>query len=88
MRPRVVVIGGAGYIGAHTCRALASTGFEPVTFDNLSTGHRDFVRWGPLVEGDIRNTAAVTEAVRSFEAVAAIHFAALRWVRIWLWPRR
>jgi UDP-arabinose 4-epimerase len=80
MRPRVLVIGGAGYIGAHTCRALASTGFDPIAFDNLSTGHRDFVRWGPLVEGDIRNTAAVTEAVRSFEAVAAIHFAACAYV--------
>ena len=80
MRPRVVVTGGAGYIGAHTCRALASAGFEPVTFDNLSTGHCGFVRWGPLVKDDIRNTAAVTEAVRSFGAVAAIHFAACAYV--------
>ena len=77
---RILVAGGAGYIGAHTCKALAHAGFEPVTFDNLSTGHRDFVRWGPLVEGDIRDSSAVAEAVRAHDVVAAIHFAACAYV--------
>ncbi|MFD2140752.1 UDP-glucose 4-epimerase GalE [Ancylobacter oerskovii] len=77
---RILVVGGAGYIGAHTCKALALAGFLPVTYDNLSTGHRDFVRWGPLVEGDIRDAAAVAAAVRTHGAVAAIHFAGSAYV--------
>jgi UDP-glucose 4-epimerase/UDP-arabinose 4-epimerase len=80
MKPRVLVVGGAGYIGAHTCKALAREGFDPITFDNLSTGHRDFVRWGPLVEGDIRDSAAVEKAVRDYEIAAVIHFAACAYV--------
>jgi UDP-glucose 4-epimerase/UDP-arabinose 4-epimerase len=50
-------------------------GFAPVTFDNLSLGHRNFVRWGPLVERDIADTAAVAEACRRHGVIAAIHFA-------------
>lgn len=72
----ILVAGGAGYIGAHTCKALAGTGYIPVTYDNLSTGHADFVRWGPFVEGDISDSAKVTETCRSYGIVAAIHFAA------------
>lgn len=49
----ILVTGGAGYIGAHVCEALAAAGYRPVTYDNLSTGRRRFVRWGPLVEGDV-----------------------------------
>lgn len=74
---RILVVGGAGYIGAHTCKALAQAGFVPVTFDNFSTGHRDFVRWGPLVEGDIRDSEAVARAVRAHGVAAAIHLAGL-----------
>jgi UDP-arabinose 4-epimerase len=50
---RVLVTGGAGYIGNHTAKALAASGYEPVTFDNLSTGNRSAVRWGPWVVGDL-----------------------------------
>ncbi|HSV29230.1 MAG TPA: NAD-dependent epimerase/dehydratase family protein, partial [Candidatus Omnitrophota bacterium] len=42
----VLVTGGAGYVGSHACKALAAAGWQPVTYDNLSTGHRDLVRWG------------------------------------------
>ena len=73
----VLVVGGAGYIGAHTCKALAAVGFTPVTFDNLELGHASFVRWGPLIEGDIRDRRAVEAALRSSQAKAVIHFAAL-----------
>ncbi|MGA9561770.1 MAG: NAD-dependent epimerase/dehydratase family protein, partial [Pseudolabrys sp.] len=52
----ILVAGGAGYIGAHTCKALAGAGYTPVAYDNLSTGHADFVRWGPFVEGDIADS--------------------------------
>ena len=46
----VLVTGGAGYVGAHACKALCKSGYMPVVLDNLSTGHKDFVRWGPFVE--------------------------------------
>ena len=42
-RPAVLVTGGAGYIGSHCCRALVSAGYQPVVYDNFSTGHRSFV---------------------------------------------
>jgi UDP-glucose-4-epimerase GalE len=74
---RVLVTGGAGYIGSHCCQALAEAGFQPVVFDNLNTGHRRFARWGPLVEGDIRDGDAIVAALREHQPVAVIHFAAL-----------
>jgi UDP-glucose 4-epimerase len=51
---RVLVVGGAGYIGSHICKTLAARGDEPVVFDNLSAGHSHAVKWGPLFRGDIR----------------------------------
>ena len=61
---RILVTGGAGFIGSHTCKLLAATGNVPVTYDNLSTGNRRAVRWGPLVEGDISDTALVADTIR------------------------
>ncbi|MGR3434374.1 MAG: UDP-glucose 4-epimerase GalE [Shimia sp.] len=75
--PAVLVTGGAGYIGAHACKALARAGFVPVTFDDLSTGHARAVRWGPLVEGDLMDRAAVDAALAAHAPVAVLHFAAL-----------
>lgn len=72
----VLVIGGAGYVGAHTCKALAAAGYTPVTFDNLLTGHRDFVKWGPLIEGDIADANALDQAIRRHDIRAVLHFAA------------
>ena len=72
---RILVTGGAGYIGSHTCKALALAGYEPVTFDNLSTGFRELVRWGPCVDGDIRDAAALRAAFKAFSPEAVIHFA-------------
>ena len=74
--PAVLVAGGAGYIGSHTCKALKAAGFLPVTLDNLSTGYRQAVKWGPLFEADIRDREAVGEAIRTYRIKAAIHFAA------------
>lgn len=76
MTQAVLVAGGAGYVGSHTCKALARAGFLPIVFDNLCTGHREFVRWGPLVEADLHDKAAVAEAIRRHECVAVLHFAA------------
>ncbi|TRO95890.1 UDP-glucose 4-epimerase GalE [Glycocaulis profundi] len=72
----VLVVGGAGYIGAHVCKALAARGIVPVVFDNFSSGHRHAVRWGPLVEGDVRDAAALDAAFEAHRPGAVMHFAA------------
>ena len=72
----ILVTGGAGYIGAHCCKALSEAGYLPVCVDDLSTGSRDFVKWGPLVVGSVRDTALVAETIRSHRAAAVMHFAA------------
>jgi len=72
----ILVAGGAGYIGAQTCKALSRAGFLPVCVDNLSTGYRAAVQWGPLIEADIRDEAAVRRAVAEYDCKAAVHFAA------------
>jgi UDP-glucose-4-epimerase GalE len=73
----VLVTGGAGYVGSHACRALAKSGYVPVTLDNLSTGHRWAVRWGPLEVGDIADHKLVTGLFAKYQPVAVMHFAAL-----------
>jgi UDP-arabinose 4-epimerase len=72
----VLVVGGAGYIGSHVCKLLAQRSFRPVVFDNLLTGHRWAVRWGPLVEGDIRDPASLGHAFAAHAPGAVMHFAA------------
>jgi UDP-arabinose 4-epimerase len=74
---RVLVTGGAGYVGSHCCKALAEAGFEPVVFDNLSMGHAEAVRWGPLIRGDMRDADALSSAMREARPEAVLHFAAL-----------
>jgi len=51
----ILVIGGAGYIGSHVCKALGRAGYSPVTFDNLSQGRRRAVKWGPLERGNLHD---------------------------------
>lgn len=72
----VLVTGGAGYIGSHTCKALAERGWTPVVYDNLSTGHRSFVKWGPFVQGDLHDAERLKDTFRTFRPVAVFHFAA------------
>ena len=76
----VLVTGGAGFIGSHACKALSRAGFLPVSFDNLSTGHADAVRWGPLVVGDVRDTRALERAFDAYDVRAVVHFAASAYV--------
>jgi UDP-glucose 4-epimerase len=73
----ILVVGGAGYIGSHTCLDLFSKGFTPIVFDNLSNGHQEFVRWGPFERGDIRDRARLDEVLRRYKPAAVIHFAGL-----------
>lgn len=79
-KPTVLVTGGAGFIGSHTCKALRQNGYLPVTFDNLSTGHENAVRFGPLVRGDVCDAGAVADAIRAHQAKAVLHFAASAYV--------
>lgn len=73
---RVLVTGGAGYVGSHTCKALSELGHEQLVVDNLSTGHPAAVKWGDLVQMDVRDTDLLVEVFRSFSPDAVIHFAA------------
>ncbi len=72
----ILVTGGAGYIGAHTCLDLFKKGFTPVVYDNLSNGHPEFVQWGALEVGDIRDRNRLDEVLAAYRPQAIIHFAA------------
>ncbi|MDL2400268.1 UDP-glucose 4-epimerase GalE [Rhizobium mayense] len=76
----VLVTGGAGYIGSHCCKAFAEAGWSVVTYDNLSRGWRDAVKWGPLVEGDIADAEVVATALRQYQPDVVAHFAAYAYV--------
>lgn len=76
----ILVTGGAGYIGSHTCRLLALKGYTPVTYDNLSTGNAWAVNWGPLVEADILDSAKLSKTIKKYESKTIIHFAAKAYV--------
>lgn len=73
----VLVTGGAGYIGSHACKALKAAGFTPVTFDNLSTGWQDAVKFGPFEQGDLLDRVRLDEVFATHKPVAVMHFAAL-----------
>jgi UDP-arabinose 4-epimerase len=77
---RVLVTGGAGYIGSHGCKALAAAGFEPITYDNLVYGHEWAVKWGPLERGDILDRARLDEVMAKYRPAAVVHFAAFAYV--------
>ncbi|MBL0931650.1 MAG: UDP-glucose 4-epimerase GalE [Alphaproteobacteria bacterium] len=76
MSSAVLVVGGAGYIGSHACKALSRAGYLPVAYDDLSLGHAHAVKWGPLEVGDIADRARLDEALARHRPVAAMHFAA------------
>jgi UDP-arabinose 4-epimerase len=75
-RGSILVTGGAGYIGSHCSKAVAQAGFLPICYDNLSTGHADFVQWGPLIVGDVLDSAKITSIIREQDVQAVMHFAA------------
>ena len=76
----VLVTGGAGFVGSHICKALSVAGNAPITLDNLSRGHREFVRWGPLVEADVTDRSALDSVMTDHAVDAVIHCAALAYV--------
>ena len=76
----ILIVGGAGYIGSHTAKLVAASGHRPVVFDNLVYGHREAVKWGPLVEGDLAEPEAIRRALSEHAVEAVIHFAAYAYV--------
>src|SRR6266849_582577 len=76
----VLVTGGAGYIGSHTCKALAQRGVTPVVYDNLSTGNEWSVKWGPLVTGDLGDRALLRQTIRKYDIQTVFHLAAHAYV--------
>ncbi len=76
----VIVTGGAGYVGSHTCKALADAGYVPVVFDNLYRGNDWSVKWGPFERGDILDIERISEVIKKYNPVAVMHFAALAYV--------
>ncbi len=72
----ILVAGGAGYIGSHACKALKQAGYIPVTYDNLSTGWADAVKFGPLETGDLRDKDRLRDVFNQYRPQAVMHFAA------------
>jgi UDP-glucose-4-epimerase GalE len=80
MSETILVTGGAGYVGSHACKALTRAGYRPITYDSLIHGHREAVRWGPLVEADLADAGKLTDTLKRFEVAAVLHFAAFAYV--------
>ena len=76
----VLVTGGAGYVGSHACKALASAGYLPITYDSLERGHERAVKWGPLEVGEIHDAGRLREVLRKYKPAATFHFAAYAYV--------
>src|ERR1700730_1437014 len=76
----ILVTGGAGYIGRHTCKALHHAGFDPVSYDNLARGNLESVKWGALEIGDLADGARLREVLARYRPAAVVHFAAFAYV--------
>lgn len=79
-KKNILVTGGAGYIGCHTCKTLFNAGYLPVVYDNLVYGHEWAVKWGPLEKGDISDRKRLDVVIAKYRPVAVIHFAAYTYV--------
>jgi UDP-glucose-4-epimerase GalE len=77
---KILVTGGAGYIGSHVCKALAARGYAPVAYDDLSRGNAWAVKWGPLERGDISDAKRLDEVFERHAPAAVMHFAAFAYV--------
>lgn len=72
---KVLVVGGAGYIGSHMVKMLVDTGHDVITFDNLSSGFRDAILGGTFVQGDLANLTALDNVFKQYQPEAVMHFA-------------
>jgi UDP-arabinose 4-epimerase len=76
----VLVTGGAGYIGSHTCKALAEAGYTPVVYDSLCQGNAWSVKWGPFEIGNLMDGERLRDVFREYRPIGVIHFAAFAYV--------
>ena len=76
----VLITGGAGYVGSHTCKAIAAMGYLPISLDNLIYGHPWAVQWGPSIKGDIADSLVLDQIFSDYRPKAVIHFAAYAYV--------
>ncbi|ASA55905.1 UDP-glucose 4-epimerase GalE [Vibrio gazogenes] len=76
----ILVVGGAGYIGSHTCKMLSQKGFNPIVFDNLIYGHKEFIKWGEFVLGDLSDINQIRLVFEKYQIDAVMHFAAFAYV--------
>lgn len=76
----VLIVGGAGYIGSHTNKLLHQIGFHTIVLDNLSRGHRELVRWGTFMYGDLENKTLLQDIFRKYSIDAVMHFSAFAYV--------
>jgi UDP-glucose-4-epimerase GalE len=81
MVQKILVIGGAGYIGSHVCKELYKAGFLPVCYDSLVTGHKDAVKWGPFELGDIDSKERLFEVIKEYNPRVVIHLAAHTYIQ-------
>lgn len=80
MTENVLITGGAGYVGSHTCKAIAALGYLPISLDNLIHGHIWAVQWGPFIKGDISDSSILDQIFSDYQPKAVIHFAAYAYV--------
>jgi UDP-glucose 4-epimerase len=80
MAKNILIVGGAGYIGSHINKALNKIGYNTIVFDNFSTGHRDFVKWGKLIEGDLSDYDLLCRVMKENDIDCVMHFAAFAYV--------
>jgi len=73
---KVIVTGGAGFVGAHTAKILAARGFEPIVFDSLENGFQKNVKWGPFFKGNLLDPESLKECFSKYQPAAVFHFAA------------
>lgn len=76
----ILIVGGAGYIGSHLNKEISKKGIETIIFDNLSYGHRDFVKWGTFQKGDLGNIDDIRAVFKKYPIEAVMHFAAFTYV--------
>lgn len=76
----ILITGGAGYIGAHAAKSLSANGYTPFVLDDLVYGHREFVRWGELLVGDLADAALLKELFKTYPIKAVMHFAGFAYV--------
>lgn len=76
----ILVLGGAGYIGSHANKLLAKKGYKTLVYDNLVYGHKESVKWGKFILGDLRDIEQLKSIFRNNKIEAVMHFAAFAYV--------